>query len=83
MAESILAFKAGRAYRRDGTNFLDPNPTKGAIMLSRGDDELLHFLWKNRANEQIEEVRLCPYYRWAQSQVWSVGPNIVPYRCYL
>lgn len=56
MAELILAFKAGRAYRREGTNFIDPNPTKGAIILSRGDDELLHFLWKNRTNDQIEEV---------------------------
>ncbi|KAF8743912.1 hypothetical protein AX14_013969 [Amanita brunnescens Koide BX004] len=55
MAEPTLAFKAGRAYRREGTNFVDPNPTKGAIILSRGDDELLHFLWKNRTNDQIEE----------------------------
>ncbi|KAK2465227.1 hypothetical protein APHAL10511_002581 [Amanita phalloides] len=55
MAELILAFKAGRALRRSGSNVIVPNPTKGAIMLTRGDDELLHFIWKNRINDQIEE----------------------------
>ncbi|KAF8631798.1 hypothetical protein AX17_005013 [Amanita inopinata Kibby_2008] len=55
MAETILAFKAGRAFRREGTNTVDPDPTKGAIILSNGDDGLLHFMWKNRTNDQIEE----------------------------
>ncbi|KIL67836.1 hypothetical protein M378DRAFT_159031 [Amanita muscaria Koide BX008] len=55
MAEPILAFKAGRAFRRQGTNFVDAEPTKGSVELSRGDDELLHFLWKNRTNNHIEE----------------------------
>ena len=52
----LLAFKAGRAFRRDGTNFVEPNPTKGAIVLQKGDDELLHFLWKNRSTNEVEEV---------------------------
>jgi 26S proteasome regulatory subunit N13 len=52
----LLALKAGRAFRRDGTNFVDPSPTKGAIILSKGEDELLHFIWKNRTTNEIEEV---------------------------
>jgi 26S proteasome regulatory subunit N13 len=55
--DTLLAFKAGRAFRRGGTNFVDPNPTKGAILLTLGDDGLLHFIWKNRTNDQVEEVR--------------------------
>jgi hypothetical protein len=55
MAEPILAFKAGRAFRREGTNFVDADPIKGAIVLSRGDDDLLHFLWKNRTTDRVEE----------------------------
>ena len=52
----LLAFKAGRAFRRDDTNFVDPSPTKGAIVLQKGDDELLHFIWKNRSTNEVEEV---------------------------
>ena len=56
MPELRLAFKAGRAFRRDSTNFVDPNPTKGAVILQTGDDDLLHFQWKNRVTNEIEEV---------------------------
>ncbi|KAG5648281.1 hypothetical protein DXG03_004851 [Asterophora parasitica] len=55
MSETLLAFKAGRAFRRPGTNFVDPSPEKGAISLTNGDDGLLHFTWKNRTNGQVEE----------------------------
>ncbi|KAH8104634.1 adhesion regulating molecule [Cristinia sonorae] len=55
MPEIRLAFKAGRAFRRDGTNFVDPSPTKGAVILQNGDDDLLHFQWKNRVTNEIEE----------------------------
>ncbi|KAG5351678.1 hypothetical protein C0989_005271 [Termitomyces sp. Mn162] len=55
MSETLLAFKAGRAYRRPGTNFVDARPEKGAIILNNGDDGLLHFMWKNRTTGNIEE----------------------------
>lgn len=54
----ILAFKAGRALRRDGTNFVDPKQEKGAIILYDGEDDLLHLLWKNRTTGSVEEVRV-------------------------
>ena len=52
----ILAFKAGRALRRDGTNFVDPKAEKGAIILYDGEDDLLHFVWKDRTTGNIGEV---------------------------
>ncbi|KAF9013464.1 adhesion regulating molecule [Cyathus striatus] len=55
MSDIILAFKAGRAFRREGTNFVDPTPTKGAIILTNGEDGLLHFTWKNRVTNAVEE----------------------------
>jgi hypothetical protein len=58
MSEPLLGFKAGRAFRREGTNFVDPDPTKGAILLSNGEDGLLHFIWKNRTTNEVEEVSM-------------------------
>jgi hypothetical protein len=58
MSESdiLLAFKAGRAFRRETSNTVDPSPTKGAVVLVNGEDGLLHFQWKNRETGQVEEV---------------------------
>lgn len=55
-AEILLAFKAGRAFRREDSNVVEPSPTKGAIYLANGDDGLLHFIWRNRITNAIEEV---------------------------
>ncbi|KAG9315497.1 adhesion regulating molecule [Chiua virens] len=54
-SQTLLAFKAGRSFRRQGTNFIDANPTKGAIVLSNSDDGLLHFMWKDRATGNPSE----------------------------
>ncbi|KAF7978479.1 hypothetical protein HWV62_45611 [Athelia sp. TMB] len=54
----ILSFKAGRAFRREGTNFVDPSPTKGAIELQTGEDGLLHFMWRNRLTNEVEDDRI-------------------------
>ncbi|KAI9465431.1 adhesion regulating molecule [Lactarius psammicola] len=52
---TILAFKAGRAFRREGTNIVEPSADKGAIVIERGEDGLLHFMWKSRVTEETEE----------------------------
>lgn len=59
--DTLLAFKAGRAFRNGDTSTVVPDPTKGAIMLTNGEDGLLHFIWKNRDTNNIEEVR-CGYF---------------------
>lgn len=56
MSEPLLAFKAGRAFRRDGSNVVEPNPTKGAVILTNAEDGLLHFTWRNRETNEVEEV---------------------------
>ena len=60
-SDIVLAFKAGRAFRREGTNIIEPNPTKGAIYLTNGEDGLLHFMWKDRTTNTIEEVNSSAY----------------------
>ncbi|KAG2069086.1 adhesion regulating molecule [Suillus decipiens] len=51
---TILAFKAGRSFRRAGTNFVDASPTKGAIVLTN-EDGLIHFMWKDRTTGEVGE----------------------------
>lgn len=53
--EPLLAFKAGRCARREGTNFVDALPEKGAISL-HSEDGLLHFRWQDRTTGNVEEV---------------------------
>ncbi|KAG8214880.1 adhesion regulating molecule [Butyriboletus roseoflavus] len=60
-SQTLLAFKAGRSFRRVGTNFVDANPTKGAIVLSNSDDGFLRFMWKERATGSLgEDLILLP-----------------------
>jgi 26S proteasome regulatory subunit N13 len=57
MPRNYMSFKAGRAYRRPGTNFVDPIATKGAIYVVEEEDGLVHFKWKNRETGNYDEVR--------------------------
>lgn len=58
LVSSIFVFKAGRLHRRENTNWLDPELTKGALHLIVGEDGLLHFQWHNRVTDTIEDVRV-------------------------
>ncbi|KZT73735.1 adhesion regulating molecule [Daedalea quercina L-15889] len=61
MTDPRIAFKAGRCFRRENTNFVDADPTKGAIVLQNGEDGLLHFTWKDRStNNVVEDLILFP-----------------------
>jgi 26S proteasome regulatory subunit N13 len=55
---SLVAFKAGRLQRRENTNWVDPALTKGALQLLVADDGLLHFQWRNRVTNTVEDVRV-------------------------
>ncbi|KAI6035814.1 adhesion regulating molecule [Pisolithus marmoratus] len=54
-SQTLLAFKAGRSFRRGNTSFVDADATKGAVVLSNGDDGLLHFMWKERPSGTVRE----------------------------
>ncbi|KAJ7758514.1 adhesion regulating molecule [Mycena maculata] len=55
-SEVLLAFKAGRAFRTSNeSNLVEPSPTKGAIILTTGEDGLFHFTWKNRTTGVVDE----------------------------
>ncbi|KAL7412979.1 proteasome complex subunit Rpn13 ubiquitin receptor-domain-containing protein [Mrakia frigida] len=43
-----LTYKAGRAFRRGDTSFVDAEPEKGILSVQDGGDGLLHIFWKAR-----------------------------------
>ena len=51
----LMVIKAGRAFRREGTNMVDHSPSKGAIFLYK-EECLLRLQWKSNPNERVEEV---------------------------
>ncbi|KAI8596289.1 adhesion regulating molecule, partial [Dissophora ornata] len=50
----LLEFKAGRCTRTAGTDIVEPEPTKGLVYLDE-EDGLMHFYWKNRTTDEIED----------------------------
>ncbi|KAG8762176.1 hypothetical protein FRC11_010637 [Ceratobasidium sp. 423] len=44
----LFGIKAGRAFRRGGTNFIDSESTRGTLFLEAGDDDLLYLRWRAR-----------------------------------
>ena len=76
---TILAFKAGRAFRRDDTNIVEPSAAKGAIVIERGEDEELHFMWKNRETEETEEARSSHFDIIPADHIPE--PHLIPARC--
>ncbi|KAF8759111.1 Proteasome complex subunit Rpn13 ubiquitin receptor [Rhizoctonia solani] len=44
----LFSIKAGRAFRREGSNFIDSESTRGTLVLEAGDDDLLYLRWRAR-----------------------------------
>ncbi|CAE6523974.1 unnamed protein product [Rhizoctonia solani] len=61
----LVSIKAGRAFRREGTNFIDSESTRGTLLLEAGEDDLLYLRWRTRdgdtsAREDLELVVFPP-----------------------
>ncbi|KAG0073827.1 hypothetical protein BKA57DRAFT_450429 [Linnemannia elongata] len=50
----LLQFKAGRCFRDGTTNTVKPDATKGLVYMEE-EDGLLHFFWKNRTTNLVED----------------------------
>ncbi|KAM0751856.1 adhesion regulating molecule [Meredithblackwellia eburnea MCA 4105] len=55
----LLEFKAGKAFRRGETNWVDPNPNRGLVYLQEEDD-LLHFYYKDLVTGAIDDLIIFP-----------------------
>lgn len=50
-----LEFRAGKMYRDGATKWVKPDTRKGLVYMDVGDDSLLHFFWKDRTTNKVEE----------------------------
>ncbi|ORX80287.1 adhesion regulating molecule [Basidiobolus meristosporus CBS 931.73] len=52
---NLVQFKAGKCFREGTTNLVKPDLRKGLVYLQQGEDSLMHFFWKDRKTNQIED----------------------------
>ncbi|KZV95784.1 adhesion regulating molecule [Exidia glandulosa HHB12029] len=55
MSAPTVAFKAGRLFRRGDTNWVDPQPEKGVVLVTATEDGLIQWQWKNRTTNALDE----------------------------
>ncbi|KAG8953851.1 hypothetical protein FRC04_001481 [Tulasnella sp. 424] len=62
LSRAIVSFKAGRALRKQGTNTVEPSPTKGLLAVLPSEDGLQHLIWIDResGNAVVEDLILFP-----------------------
>ena len=51
---SYLHCRAGK-MSMNSSNLVTPDKRKGMVMVEQGDDQLMHFKWKDRTNGNIED----------------------------
>ncbi|KAL1914728.1 uncharacterized protein VTP21DRAFT_7986 [Calcarisporiella thermophila] len=52
---NLIEFKAGKLFREGNTNLVKPDLRKGLVYMNVTEDQLLHFCWKDRRTNQVEE----------------------------
>ncbi|CAG8454266.1 14496_t:CDS:10 [Funneliformis mosseae] len=50
-----VEFKAGKLKREEGSNWLKADERKGLIYMDQGEDQLMHFFWKDRKANTVED----------------------------
>jgi len=55
-APGTVVIRAGRCQRRDNTNFVDPLPERGALIVQASDEGLIQWQWASRATNTVHEV---------------------------
>ena len=53
-SRALVEFRAGK-MSMNSSNLVTPDKRKGMVMVEQGDDQLMHFKWKDRTNGNIED----------------------------
>jgi 26S proteasome regulatory subunit N13 len=53
--DSLVEFRAGRLWKDSDSNMVRADKRKGMVIVKRSvDDQLIHFIWKDRTNTTVE-----------------------------
>ncbi|ELU44038.1 proteasome complex subunit rpn13 ubiquitin receptor domain-containing protein [Rhizoctonia solani AG-1 IA] len=77
----LFSIKAGRAFRREGSNFIDSESTRGTLVLEAGDDDLLYLRWRARDGDisTREDLELVIFPSDAKLERISEDPSVRMY----
>ncbi|CAE6509461.1 unnamed protein product [Rhizoctonia solani] len=77
----LITIKAGRAFRRESTNFIDSESTKGTLFLEAGQDDLLYLRWRARDGDAStrEDLELVIFPSDARMEKVSNDPSLRMY----
>jgi len=54
-SKAVVEFRAGKMTTQAGSNLVSPDKRKGLIQIEQGEDQLMHFKWKDRGTGVVED----------------------------
>jgi len=54
-SKAMVEFRAGKMTTQAGSNLVSPDKRKGLIQIEQGEDQLMHFKWKDRGTGVVED----------------------------
>jgi len=54
-SKALVEFRAGKMTTATGSALVSPDRRKGLIQIEQGDDQLMHFKWKDRGTGVVED----------------------------
>ncbi|CAE7127448.1 unnamed protein product [Rhizoctonia solani] len=77
----LFSIKAGRAFRREGSNFIDSESARGTLLLEAGEDDLLYLRWRTRDGDTStrEDLELVVFPSDATLEKISNDPSVRMY----
>lgn len=54
-SKALVEFRAGKMTTATGSSLVSPDRRKGLIQIEQGDDQLMHFKWKDRGTGVVED----------------------------
>jgi len=54
-SKALVEFRAGKMQMASGTKLVTPDKRKGMVQIEKGNDNLMHFKWKDRGTGTVED----------------------------
>jgi len=55
LSKPLIEFRAGKMNMASGSKLVVPDERKGMVQIRKSEDRLVHFIWKDRTNNKIED----------------------------